>query len=147
MVSRFIQRAEKDIIRRLSMFLERELKDPRLEGRMIAFSGVRLSADLSLLKCWVVVNEPPEVREEVLTALRSAVPYLRRRLGETMRLRIVPRLEIIHDDTPDKAFRIEAILRELEEERASNAPDAGTDDAGASSDDAGGAPEEEARDA
>jgi len=113
MGNRFILRAQKEIVRKLATILV-EVKDPRLTGRF-AISRVKLSPDLSHLQCWFVINEPLEKQEEILDALKHALPFLRRRLGESIHLRKTPALKIFHDRTPEDADRIHCILEELHE--------------------------------
>lgn len=130
MSSRFLSRAQKDLTRKLGQILF-EIKDPRLDGNL-AISRVVLSADLSHLKVYVVINEAPERQKEMLGALRAAVPFLRRRVGESISLRKTPDLHVFHDQTPEDAAHIESILAELKasgqlgEDEPS--PDAGGDD-------------------
>ena len=109
--SHFLNRAEKEITHKLSAILL-EVKDPRLDGRM-AISRVVLSADLSHLKVYVFINEDEERQYVMLKALKKAVPFLRRRLGESVRFKRIPAIKIFHDRTPEDAANIEAILSQL----------------------------------
>lgn len=132
MSNRFLSRAQKDLTRKLGQILF-EIKDPRLDGNM-AISRVVLSADLSHLKVYVVINEAPERQTEMLGALRAAVPFLRRRVGESISLRKTPDIHVFHDHTPEDAAHIEAILAELKasgqlpEDEATADPEADAED-------------------
>ena len=48
-----------------------------------------------------------------LEGLTAAAPFVRKRLGRTLRLRRVPEVRFVADDTLDGAMRIEEILREV----------------------------------
>ena len=111
--SHFLNRAEKEITHKLSAILL-EIKDPRLDGRM-AISRVVLSADLSHLKVYVFINEDSERQYIMLKALKKAIPFLRRRLGESVRFKRIPAIKIFHDRTPEDAANIEAILSQLQD--------------------------------
>lgn len=111
MSSHFLSRAEKEIIRKLSAILL-EIKDPRLDGRM-AISRVVLSADLSQLKVYIFINEDSERQFVMMKALKKAAPFLRRRLGESVRFKRTPAIKIFHDRTPEDAANIESILSHL----------------------------------
>ena len=113
MTNRFLSRAERELTRKLGQILY-EIKDPRLDGCM-AISRVSLSADLSHVKVYVVINEDPEKQEVMVSALRAATPFLRRRLGESIRLRKTPEIHIFHDTTPENAAHIESIIDHLKE--------------------------------
>ena len=111
MTSRFLQKAEREIVRKLGRILL-EIKDPRLEG-CFSLSRVRLSADLSHLKCWFVINEDPDKQYIMLEALKRAVPFLRRRLGESIRFKRTPAIQVLHDQTPERVERIEEVIEQL----------------------------------
>src|SRR5438094_335801 len=54
---------------------------------------------------------------ETARALRRAAPFLRRHLGQRIRLRRVPELEFFYDESIARNDRIEQILRDLKAER------------------------------
>ena len=53
-----------------------------------------------------------------IEALRTATPWLRRQLGERLRLRHVPELSIRPDDSIASGDRVLRILRDIEAESA-----------------------------
>jgi ribosome-binding factor A len=51
--------------------------------------------------------------------MTDAAPWLRRRLGERLKLRHVPELTVKRDDSIEEGDRILRLLRQIDEERGS----------------------------
>lgn len=102
------QRVADQIGREIASLLLTELNDPRTHG--LTVSGVDLSPDMRLAKIHVSVPGDRD-HEEVIRVLQHAGGYLRRCLGQRVRLRYLPRLEFHYDETLDRSDRIEHLLR------------------------------------
>jgi len=102
--------------------LQREMKDPRLGFATII--RVETARDLGHARVWVSVLGTDVERERSMDALRVATPWLRRRLGERLRLRHVPELTIRLDDSIAVGDRVLRLLQELGDQRTDE-PDAG----------------------
>ena len=61
-------------------------------------------------------------RRDFLKGLESATPWMRGQLAIRCGLRVVPELLFIYDDSPERAARIDALLRQIAAERASQPP-------------------------
>jgi ribosome-binding factor A len=88
-----------------------ELKDPRIGFATV--TGVKLSRDLRLAQVFVSALGSEEDREITIGAIQHATPHLRAILGREVRLRRLPELEIIEDQTAQNSERIEQLLRGL----------------------------------
>ena len=86
----------------------REIKDPRLHG--VQVSEVDLSGDLGVAKVYFTLLRPDDDPAEALTALKSATGFLRRIVGRELRLRRVPELRFVHDDSARRGFEISRII-------------------------------------
>jgi len=66
-----------------------------------------------------------QARRDTAKALGRATPFLRRQLGQRLRLRRVPELQFFYDESIAHQDRIEQILQELKAEEAARpaAPD------------------------
>jgi ribosome-binding factor A len=60
-----------------------------------------------------------EARAASIAAMTDAAPWLRRRLGERLKLRHVPELTVKRDDSIEEGDRILRLLRQIDEERGS----------------------------
>jgi ribosome-binding factor A len=115
-MSQRTDRLDSQIQQELMELLQREMKDPRVGFATI--TRVETARDLGHARVWVSVLGSDEEQARSLDALRDATPWLRRRLGERLRLRHVPQLSVRRDDSIETGDRVLRILRELEDERA-----------------------------
>jgi ribosome-binding factor A len=69
-------------------------------------------------------------QRESARALKRAAPFLRRQLGQRLRLRRVPELEFFYDESIARQDRIERILQEIKTEATTRDDAMGDDDAG-----------------
>jgi ribosome-binding factor A len=127
-VSRRSERLAAEIRDALSLLISRSLKDPRLG--FVTVTRVELSADLRYAKVLVSVLGSEEQRRDSLKALRSAAGFLRREIGQRIRMRRVPELDVRHDAGLDATQRVAELLREIGPIPAEDAsePTKGTDD-------------------
>lgn len=86
-----------------------DLKDPRVGFATV--TAVRMTPDLRLARVWVSVLGEDEERSETMDAIRHAAPHLRTVLGQEVRLRYLPQLEFLEDESAIQGARIEEILR------------------------------------
>ncbi|MCB0105716.1 MAG: 30S ribosome-binding factor RbfA [Caldilineaceae bacterium] len=109
------QRVTELLYEELSIMVANELDDPKLS--LVTVLGVQVSQDLRNAKVYVNHQEEEVTRKEVIKGLERATPYLRSQLAERCNLRVVPQLLFYYDDTPEKAARIDELLRQIAEER------------------------------
>lgn len=88
-----------------------EMKDPRVVG--VTVSDVEVTGDLREARVFVHVTGDQARIDEALAALQRSAGWLRRQVGEKVRLRHIPRLDFRFDRSLDYGARIEAKLREL----------------------------------
>lgn len=122
-----------DLIREdLSALLARgEVHDPDIG--FITLTTVKMSPDLQLARVLYTSLGDTASRHKTAKALERATPFLRRQIGQRLRLRRVPVLEFRFDESVGHQDRIEQILRDLkteEAERAAATPSADDPDAG-----------------
>jgi len=84
-------RLEGEIRSVLADLLRADVNDPRLDG--VTVSSVRLTADRSKARVYFSLVGEPEREREASDGFAAAAPFLRRQLGQRMRLRVVPTLE------------------------------------------------------
>ena len=116
-------RVGEQIRRELSSLLRSQVKDPRIND--VCINEVVVTRDLSSAKVFYSIHSDSDSdSSEVQRGLTSAAPYLRKLLGSELRLRAIPNLKFIVDDSQIKTARLEDILREnLSAEDASEIDD------------------------
>ena len=101
------ERVAGQLRRDLARLIQQEIKDP--EVGFISLSDVEVKRDLSHAKVYITVFDP-EKADTSLKALRRAAAFLRRRLGQELRLRHVPELHFVHDDSVEKGSHIDDLI-------------------------------------
>lgn len=109
-------RTTEDIRREVSAIL-RELKDPRVSGCMLSVVRVEVTNDLSYCTVYVSAMEGMETAENAVKGLKSAAGYVRRELGNRLKLRHVPEMIFKATDSIEYSANFSRILHDLENEK------------------------------
>lgn len=99
----------------LAQLIAREVHDPGVG--FLTLTRVKVTPDLQLARVYYTSLGDEKAQRETARALRRAAPFLRRQLGQRIRLRRVPDLEFFYDESIAQNDRIEQILHELKAER------------------------------
>lgn len=116
-MSQRTDRLDSQIQAELMDLMQREMKDPRIGFATV--TRVETARDLGHARVWVSVYGDEEARAASISAMTDAAPWLRRRLGERLKLRHVPELSVRRDDSIEEGDRILRLLRQIDEERDS----------------------------
>ncbi|MBR5923106.1 MAG: 30S ribosome-binding factor RbfA [Clostridia bacterium] len=110
-----INRVTSDIKICLSELL-REVKDPRV-SKLISIVKLDISGDMSYAAVYVSAIEGEAATKESVKALnKSASGFLRRELGARMKLRKVPELRFVADNSIEKSSEILGIIKSFEKD-------------------------------
>ena len=108
-----INRGTSDIRLCLSELL-REVKDPRV-SKMLSIVKLDVSGDMSYATVYVSAIEGSEKTAESVKALnKNAGGYLRRELGARMKLRKVPELRFVADNSIENSAHISRIIESFD---------------------------------
>jgi ribosome-binding factor A len=99
----------------LSIIIGNELADPKLS--LVEVTRVEVSRDLRSAKVFIHHRQEEVSRQELLKHLQRAIPFLRSQIAERCGLRLVPELVFHYDDSPEKAARVDELLREIAQGR------------------------------
>jgi ribosome-binding factor A len=114
----------------LGLLLAREVHDPGLG--FVTITRVHMSRDLQQARVFYTALGDEKSRRESDRALHRAVPFLRRQIGARLRLKRVPELQIVYDESIAGQDRIEQLIHDL---HAAPAPTDDDDAAPAPTDD------------
>jgi ribosome-binding factor A len=92
----------------ISDMVLREIKDPRIG--FVSITSVILTADLRHAKVLVSVFGSERERTASLAGLRSATGFIKRELGHRLRLKYVPDITIVYDDSIEQGTRIVSLI-------------------------------------
>lgn len=111
------------IQRELAVMIQREVKDPRMDA-MITVSGVKVSKDLGYADVYVTVlgkEDKQEVVQENLAILKHAAGFLRGRIGQSIKLRVVPQLRFHYDESVQRGQHLSSLIEKaVSEDRQRN---------------------------
>lgn len=97
-----------EIKENLSWLIEHKVRDP--QKGFITITRVRLSPDLKVANVYYSVLGKEEARETSGQALKRASAFLKRELGNRLRLRYLPELRFFYDDSLEYSERIAHLL-------------------------------------
>lgn len=99
-------------IKRAVVTVIRELKDPRVAGKMLTVIRVDVSSDLSYAKVYVSALEGIDTAKEAVKALKNAQGYIKNHVSKALHLRKTPELNFVADNSIEQGMLIDKILKE-----------------------------------
>src|SRR5690349_18597037 len=102
-----VQRVGDLIQSTLASILQQEAEE--LNVGMVTITDVEVSHDLSYAKVFVSVLED-EKQKEILTRLNEAAKNFRYTLAQKVKLRIVPEIKFVYDDSLVRGTRISSLI-------------------------------------
>jgi len=98
--------------RALSEFFFQEIKDPRMSP-MATVSRVQVTPDLKYAKVYISVYDTEEKRESTIVALTSAEAFIRSKVNAKIRMRRIPNMEFVLDDSIEYAVKMSKLIDEV----------------------------------
>ena len=114
-------RVTSDIKLALSDIL-REVKDPRV-SKLLSIVKLDVSGDMSYAKVYVSAIEGKEKTAESVKALKNAAGYIRRELGMKLKLRKVPEIRFVADDSIEISANISRIVNSFDKKEEEESAD------------------------
>jgi len=104
----------------LAILLAREVRDPGIG--FVTMTRVQLTPELQQARVYYTALGDEKERRSTARALERAAPFLRRQIGSRLRLKRVPELRFVYDESIAGQDRIEQLLNEI---RAADEPTSG----------------------
>lgn len=112
--SRRPQRLALQIRQEVSLLISRDMKDRRIG--FVTVTGVRLSPDLRHAKIFIsVMGSPESEKEETVEILNRATGWIRRELGQKIRVKFLPDIEFFTDLSQDYGEKIDRLIDKIHE--------------------------------
>ena len=120
------RRVAEQLQKEIAEILQMEFKDPRVG--FVTVSGVDLSSDLMYSKVYVTfLNLDKDKLKEAVEVLNNAAGFFRSLVGKRMKLRVVPYITFVYDDTLVKGMELSELItrsvrhdQELQEQTENN---------------------------
>ena len=103
------------IRKELSELIQHQLRDPRLDSFM-AVTEVATSPDLQHARIFISGMSGKKEEQKVLEVLNAAAGFLRTELASKVRLRRIPELSFVWDDSIEHGDRILRLIDEVKTE-------------------------------
>lgn len=92
----------------------RDIKDPRVADNFVSVTSVDVTPDLKFAK--VYFSAITGDKKEIKKGLVSASGFIRKRIADTLNLRITPELVFEPDDSIEYGSHINSLLKQIERE-------------------------------
>ena len=99
----------------LALLLTREVHDPGIG--FVTITRVQVTPDLQQARVFYTALGDDKARKNSGRALERAAPFLRRQIGSRLRLKRVPELKFLYDESIAGQDRIEQLLNEIRTRR------------------------------
>jgi ribosome-binding factor A len=96
------------IQRDLAQLIRLEVKDPRVS--LVTVTAVEVSADLAHARVFVTTLADAIGPEDTVRALQHAAGFLRSRLSHSLKLRQVPELRFVYDESVERGLHLSQLI-------------------------------------
>ena len=121
------RRVAEQVKQEIASLLTDGVKDPRVG--FVSVMEVRMSPDLHYANVYVSLLGDEREKKSSLIGLRQASGWFRKEIGSRIRLRHVPEIRFFEDDSLDRVYHLEEVIRELHEEEDGDGDGDGDDQA------------------
>jgi ribosome-binding factor A len=112
-----LERIKKDLIHVImNSIILGEVKDPRIP-KIITITKVTISKDLHYCHFYFSMLGNEVERKNALAGLNSASGFFQKIIGQKLTLRFTPKIEFRYDIEAENAYKIDAIIDKLSQER------------------------------
>lgn len=112
MANRRNNRLSGELKRAISEIIRNDVKDPRI-SELMSVTNVHVTEDLKFAKVFISAYND---LEPTLTALQSAKGFIRKEIGKKVKMRIIPELIFIKDDSIEKGMYMQSLIDKVIEE-------------------------------
>ncbi|AUS09129.1 30S ribosome-binding factor RbfA [Laceyella sacchari] len=106
-----VSRVGEQVKKELSQIIQQEIKDPRIG--FVTVTAVEMSGDLQVAKVYISVMGSADQKSQTLSGLEKAKGYIRSEVGRRIKLRHVPELVFVIDNSLDRGEHISRLLTEV----------------------------------
>lgn len=110
-----LNRISEEIKKEVSNIIQNELKDPRLPG-FVSVLSVNTSRDLRYAKIYISVLGNEEDKKNAMEGLKNAAGFIRREIGQRIKLRYTPELVFELDNSIEQGIYINKLINNIKNE-------------------------------
>jgi ribosome-binding factor A len=113
--SRRTRKVADQIKNKMSWILQQKYHDP--QHGMITVTKVKISRDLKYATIYFTVLGQDIDIAACEKALKKAIPFLRKELGQQIRMKFVPELRFFYDDSLDYSAHMEELFKKINDNK------------------------------
>lgn len=117
------ERVQEQMLKVINDVIKNEVKDPRIG--FVTITRIELTENLRFAKIYVSVMGSDEERAKSFKGIKSAAPFVRSRLGKSMRIKKLPQISFILDHGQEDSDRINRLMHEIESKETAKSSDEG----------------------
>jgi ribosome-binding factor A len=110
-----VERVAHQIKKEVSHILAEEFRDPRLG--FVTVIDVDVTADLREAKVYFSILGSKQQEAQALKILNNATSFIRKLIGQRLKLRLNPQISFKLDKSIAQGIRIEQVIREIKDEK------------------------------
>ncbi len=99
----------------ISELLSKKMQDPRIE--MATISGIKMTPDLRIAYVYVTVFGDKAKIAGVLEGFKKSKGFIKKRIAPKLGLKYMPDLKFVHDDSFDKAAKMDALIKSASKDK------------------------------
>lgn len=110
---RRLEKVSSLIKREISQMLLSDIKDDRVGAGMVSVTHVNISKDLQYAKIFVSIYGTEEAKSETMEGLKACTGFVRRELGQRIRLRHTPEIRFVQDSSLEQGDRLINLINSI----------------------------------
>lgn len=118
------ERINSELQKQISKIIAEEIKDPRLQGVLTSVTKVSTTPDLKYATVYVsLFSADKDKCAEAFGVIKSASVFIRNMLKDRVKVRLLPELNFVLDETEERSAKIDELLAEIKRQDELNAKD------------------------
>lgn len=113
------ERVEQQLKKEISKILQEDLKNPRVG--FVTVTRVELTGNLRFARVYFSILGEKEAQGEAIEAIKSAAGFVRKLIGERMKLKYVPEILFKFDESIEYSINLEKTFERIHKEHERSA--------------------------
>ena len=111
-MSRRLKQINQAMRREISELIARRINDPRIKG-IVSVTEVEVSRDLAQAKVFISFLGTDEEKVDLFHGLEAASGFIRREVGGSLKLRFIPQLIFLPDDSIERGRQLLQLIDQV----------------------------------
>jgi ribosome-binding factor A len=106
-------KVRKALMREISDIIATEVQAPELQDQVVSITDIELSADMAYAKVFISILADADAQAMLLEVLQAHQSFIRQQVGQRIRLRHTPAIQLCLDDSLERGTRISSLLDKI----------------------------------